>query len=165
MEHQTLDALRDKAVVLDATIALSSKKALLLRWADLLAAKPHARAGLVHGFEFGSERSAISKQEWYGNWRSPLHVAYADPALRAKGFVSGTYEEAIRFFSLTDREAHYLLCDCHYLPGATLGDVARRVRRVARGAFLLTISGIGVCFPLLVTTFAAAMLLVSHFVR
>ena len=117
----------------------------------------------MHGLEFWHERSAILKQKWRDNLRSPFHLAYADPMLRTKGFASGTYEEAIRFFSLTDREAHYILCDCHYAAGATLGNVARRVRRVARGQFPLMSSAALVGVPLLCAA-CAAIFLVSHFV-
>jgi hypothetical protein len=163
MEYQTLDAIHSKAAVLDVPPSLSSKKALLLRWADLLAVDPDAAAGLVHGFEFGRERSAILKEEWHDNSRSPFHVAYADAGLRAKGFVRGTYQEAISFFNLTNREVHYLLCDCHYAAGATRGDVARHVRRVAGRRLLVTLSDVAVGLPLLLGAFAAATLLVQHF--
>jgi hypothetical protein len=163
MEHQTLDALREKAAVLDAPRPLASKNARLLRWADLLAGESHERAGLVHGFEFGYERSVILKQEWSRNQCSPFRVAYADPALRAEGFVRGIYEEAIHFFSLTDRETHYLLCDCHYAPFATFGDVARRARRVARHPLLASIGASGILVPCLLA--GTAMLLLPYLIR
>jgi hypothetical protein len=141
MEHHALDVLRQKATVLDAPLALSSKKARLLRWADLLEHEADAKAGLVHGFEFGYQRIVILKHEWCRDRCSPFHVAFADPTLRAEGFVSGTYEEAIRFFRLTNREVHYLLCDCHYVAGATFGKVARRVQRLAVLASLRDLGG------------------------
>ena len=144
MEHQVLDVLRQRAAVLDTPLALSSKKARLLRWADLLEQQTDAEATLVHGFEFGYQRIAVLKEQWCGDHCSPFRVAFLDPALRSEGFVSGTYKEAIQFFQLSNREAHYLLCDCHYAPGATFGNIARRVRRLAvlaslrdRGAILL----------------------------
>jgi hypothetical protein len=131
MEHQALDVLRQKAAILDTPLALSSKKARLLRWAHLLEQQADAKATLVHGFEFGHQRIAILKEQWCDDHCSPFRVAFADPALRAEGFASGTYKEAIQFFQLTNREVHYLLCDCHYVPGATFGNVAQRVRRLA----------------------------------
>ena len=72
MEHQVLDVLRQRAAVLDTPLALSSKKARLLRWADLLEQQTDAKASLVYGFEFGYQRIAILKEQWCGDHCSPF---------------------------------------------------------------------------------------------
>jgi hypothetical protein len=60
---------------------------------------------------------------------SPLTIAYRDPALHEQGLAGDRVGDAMAF-----REAHYLLCDCHYNPGATPTPemMATRVRAIAR---------------------------------
>lgn len=162
-EYQTLHELRHRAAVLDEPH--SSKKTLLLRWADALSTEPFTKARLVHGFEFKDERSVILGRQWCRDARSPFSVAYADPMLRSEGFVRGTYEQAIHFFKLTNREAHYLLCDCHYPLSANFNDVARRVRRVARSPVFVTSVDVAVSLSLLLAAFTAAISLLPYLVR
>jgi hypothetical protein len=45
---------------------------------------------------------------------SPLNVAFSDPVLRNQGLKSDEYGDAVEFFDITPREAHQLLCNCHY---------------------------------------------------
>jgi hypothetical protein len=49
---------------------------------------------------------------------SPISVAFADPVLRAAGLENDSYGEAKRFFELTDRQLHKIICYCHF--GATV---------------------------------------------
>jgi hypothetical protein len=63
---------------------------------------------------------------------SPLTIAYGDPVFRAQGLASDQFGDAVRFFDLTPREAHHLLCDCHYGRAATPQMVAGRARSRAR---------------------------------
>ena len=41
-------------------------------------------------------------------------MAFNDPVLRAAGLRDDSYGEAKRFFELTDRQLHWLVCYCHY---------------------------------------------------
>jgi hypothetical protein len=41
---------------------------------------------------------------------SPISVAFADPVLRAAGLENDSYGEAKRFFKLTDRQLHKIIC-------------------------------------------------------
>lgn len=64
---------------------------------------------------------------------SPLTIAYEDLEFRAEGLASDRLGEGERFFGLTPRQAHHLLCDCHYGMGAVTPQmVARRARAMAR---------------------------------
>ena len=49
---------------------------------------------------------------------SPLTVALEDAIFRAQGLRDDTYGEAKRFFELTDRQLHEIVCHCHV--GATI---------------------------------------------
>ena len=58
---------------------------------------------------------------------SPLWVAFEDPVLRAEGLTSDTYGEAKRFFELTDRQLHNIVCYCHHGVTMTAETTARHV--------------------------------------
>ena len=60
-------------------------------------------------------------------------MAFADPVLRLQGMQSDTYGEAKRFFELSDRALHNIVCYCHV--GATMqaGRAARYVRFAIEG--------------------------------
>src|SRR5262249_31903427 len=62
---------------------------------------------------------------------SPLEIAYRDPVLRGQGLAGDRLGDGLTFFDLSQAEAHYLLCDCHY-SGMITGDmIAARARAVA----------------------------------
>ena len=61
----------------------------------------------------------------------PLTVAFQDDHLRAAGLESDRLGDAMRFFGLSDNQAHFLVCDCYYGGGAMdATQVARRIRSV-----------------------------------
>jgi len=62
---------------------------------------------------------------------SPLTIAYKDPVFRAQGLAGDRLGDAMAFFSLDDREAHHLFCDCHYRTGVSSNVIAEQVRAVA----------------------------------
>jgi hypothetical protein len=62
---------------------------------------------------------------------SPLTIAYKDPVFRAQGLAGDRLGDAMAFFSLDDREAHHLFCDCHYRTGVSSNVIADQVRAVA----------------------------------
>jgi hypothetical protein len=63
---------------------------------------------------------------------SPLTIAYQDPVFRAQGLAGDRLGEAMAFFTLDDREAHHLFCDCHYRTGVSSQVIAGQVRAVAQ---------------------------------
>jgi hypothetical protein len=62
---------------------------------------------------------------------SPLTVAFQDLEFRRQGLKSDCVGEAIVFFDISKREAHHLLCDCHYLASIAPDAIARRARSLA----------------------------------
>ena len=65
---------------------------------------------------------------------SPVGVAFKDPILRGDGLAGDTLDDAMRFFGLTINEAHWALCDCHFLgreDEAGPGMIASRLRKTA----------------------------------
>jgi hypothetical protein len=65
---------------------------------------------------------------------SPVGVAFKDPVLREAGLAGDTLDDAMRFFGLTIKEAHWALCDCHFNGRddvATPDMIAARLRKTA----------------------------------
>ena len=63
---------------------------------------------------------------------SPHTIAYKDPVFRALGLAGARLGDAMAFFSIDDREAHHLFCDCHYRTGVNSNVIASQVRAVAQ---------------------------------
>jgi hypothetical protein len=64
---------------------------------------------------------------------SPLTVAYNDPVLRAAGLNSDTLGDAMRFFELSEHQAHRVLCYCMHgrmIEGRT---AAATIRAISAG--------------------------------
>ncbi len=127
MKHQPIheiDALADVAQVQGATL---SRRERLERWADLLSCDPHRRLDALSRVEFYAEREcALLRGE-----NTPISVALADPVFRAAGLQGDTLGDARAFFELSAAEAHYLLCDCHFVGQMDGEGVAHRIRNVA----------------------------------
>ncbi len=64
--------------------------------------------------------------------QSPLWLAYQDERFREEGLASDKLGDIMNFFQLSDREAHHLLCYCHYAGRVTSKMVAERARDLAR---------------------------------
>jgi hypothetical protein len=64
---------------------------------------------------------------------SPLTVAYNDPVLRAAGLRDDTLGEAMRFFDLSEHEAHDVVCYCVHGRTVEGRAAARAVRAIAAG--------------------------------
>src|SRR5262245_45842703 len=91
-----------------------SRTERLTRWAELLQANPDRTLSTLAGTEFEpAETRAKMRSD-----RSPVSVAFEDGMLRANGLRDDSYGEAIRFFQLSDRQLHRILCHCHF--GATV---------------------------------------------
>ena len=127
MKHQPIheiDALADIAQVRGVTL---SRRERLERWADLLSRDPHRRLNALSRVEFYAERErALLRGE-----NTPISVAVADPVLSAAGLQGDTLGDAQAFFELSAAEAHYLLCDCHFVGQMDGEGVAHRIRSLA----------------------------------
>src|SRR3546814_13396884 len=79
-----------------------SRRERLERWAELLEQHPGS-VGVLHETEYQPRfvRDALRADE------SPLTVAFRDPVLRFQGLTGDTYGDAVRFFDLSDSEAHH----------------------------------------------------------
>jgi hypothetical protein len=64
---------------------------------------------------------------------SPLTVAFNDPMLRAAGLKDDSYGEAKRFFEISDRQLHCLVCSCHHGQFILADTAARCVRKMVSG--------------------------------
>ncbi len=128
MEHKTVEQLKRVAEVRDDFQAQAlTPVQKLLRWAELLEARPDRSLTTLHGteYEVGAVRDAMRSDD------SPISVAFADPVLRAAGMTDDTYGEAKRFFGISDHDLHEALCYCHYGPSIQAGTAARSVRGIA----------------------------------
>jgi hypothetical protein len=127
MKHQPIheiDALAEIAEVQGATL---SRRDRLERWADLLSRNPHRQLKALSRVEFYAERErALLRGE-----NTPISVAVGDPVLREAGLQGDTLGDAQSFFELSDAEAHYLLCDCHFVGQMDGEGVAHRIRTLA----------------------------------
>ncbi len=63
--------------------------------------------------------------------RSPLTIAFEDEGFRREGLAGDRLGDIMGFLELTDREAHHLLCYCHYASSVTSKMVAERARELA----------------------------------
>jgi hypothetical protein len=128
MRYQSVDDISAHAHVTVATRL--SREARLNRWADLLEEWGARPLKLFTRIEYQpeAERMAVRQDD------SPMTTAYADPVLREAGLAGDTFGDAVRFFELSQHEAHELLCDCHYFGKMDGSVAARRVRQLAGGA-------------------------------
>ena len=130
MEYRTLAEAREVATLHDpvpsTTIAPMSRDEKLERWAELLE-RQEVPLNSLHRIEYVTRtaRSGLRANH------SALSIAFADPVLCAQGLKDDSYGEALRFFDLTDDEAHYILCYCHCGHTSEGGHLARRVRVIA----------------------------------
>lgn len=130
MKHQTLEQLQIVAEIdQDYLRQAISRSERLERWAELLERNPDRRLSTLHQTEYQPVRSRGAMR---GDG-SPISVAFEDPVLRAAGLENDNYGEAKRFFELTDRQLHEIICYCHF--GATVSAVtaARHIRAAIAG--------------------------------
>jgi hypothetical protein len=128
MKHQALDQLRTVANVnQDHMRAPMSRRERLLRWAEVLEQFPNRHLSTLHQTEYQSEAG----REIMRADNSPITVAFKDPVLRAAGMENDTYGEAKRFFELTDRELHKVICYCHFGATVNAATAARHIRSFA----------------------------------
>jgi hypothetical protein len=127
MQHKTLEQLQQVAEIHpDRAKPAMTRSERLERWAKLLEAEPQRRLGTLSGteYQFGAVRDAMR------SGGSPISAAHDDPVLRAEGLAGDTYGDAKRFFELTDRQLHDIVCYCHHGTSMTAESAARRIRSV-----------------------------------
>jgi hypothetical protein len=114
MKHQTLDQVRTIAEISTDQAPAMSRRERLERWAQLLEREPYRPLATFYQTEYQTRdaRGLMRSAE------SPISVAFEDPVLRAEGLVDDSYDQAKRFFGLTDGQLHNIVCYCHY--GATM---------------------------------------------
>lgn len=134
MKHRTLEEIRPVAQIVNQVLAIGPDPARAIRRERLerlatLLENYNGPLRLLTRMEFLPERERMLLRDEL----SPLTVAYRDPLLRAQGLKSDRLGDAMTFFDLSSREAHYLLCDCHHDAGAvTRQMLADRTRSVAQ---------------------------------
>jgi hypothetical protein len=127
MKHQPIHEIDGLAGIAQVDGQTMSRRDRLQRWADLLSRNPHRQLKALSRVEFYAERErALLRGE-----NTPISVAVADPVLREAGLNGDTLGDAQTFFELSAAEAHYLLCDCHFLGQMDGEGVAQRIRKVA----------------------------------
>ena len=128
MKHRNMEELGAVAEVVPFNIAKMSRRERLQRWADLLDRIP----GKLNALTRIEYLPAAERHEARAD-NSPLEVAYRDPVLRDEGLAGDRLGEVMRFFDLSDRQAHRLFCDCHYHGTMTGTGLAARLRLIAQG--------------------------------
>ena len=103
-----------------------SRTERLERWMELLERNPKRRLSAFYLTEF----QATGTRDAMRAEGSALAVAFKDPYLRASGLANDSYGEAKRFFEITDRQLHRIVCYCHAGAEVRAGTTARHVRRL-----------------------------------
>jgi hypothetical protein len=124
MEHKTTEQLLQIAEVKPAPVL--TRRERLKRWAELLERDPAAKLRTLNEIEF-QPRPARPLMRADG---SPFSVAYADPVLRAAGLEGDTLGDAMRFFGMSQHEAHRVVCYCMHgrtVEGRTAANTVRAI--------------------------------------
>jgi hypothetical protein len=137
MKHTASEQLLEIAEVKPAEIL--TRRERLERWAELLERDPAIKLHTLDQIEF-QPKAARPSMRADG---SPLTVAYNDPVLRAAGLNSDTLGDAMRFFELSEYEAHRVLCYCMH--GRTVeGRAAASVVRSISAGWVVGVSPVAV---------------------
>lgn len=131
MEHRALEEIQRIAQVVPVHRAVMTRRDKLAHWATILEQADRPLKALMR-VEFlpVDERYALRGDD------TPLALAYADPTFREQGLAGDRLGEVMSFFELSHRDAHYLLCDCHFHGTMTSRSVAARVRSLLPRASL-----------------------------
>jgi hypothetical protein len=130
MKHQTIEQLQIVAEIDQAySRQAMSRSERLERWAELLERNPDRRLSTLHQTEYQPVRARGAMR---GDG-SPISVAFEDPVLRAAGLENDNYGEAKRFFELTDRQLHEIICYCHFGATVSAATAARHIRVAIAG--------------------------------
>jgi hypothetical protein len=127
MKHQPVHEIEALAQIAQVKAPTLTRRQRLQRWAEILNRDPKRRLTALLRVEF---RAAYERAQLRGD-NTPISVAAADPVLREAGLHGDTLGDAQAFFELSDAEAHYLLCDCHFVGQMNAEGVADRIQAVA----------------------------------
>lgn len=112
MDRMTLDQLSTKANISPSPskAGFLSQQQRLQRWSELLAREPDRLLNTFPQTEYmnAEVRDSMRCAD------SALTVAFEDPVLREAGLTDDTYGMARRFFDLSDRQMHWIVCYCHH---------------------------------------------------
>ena len=131
MQHKTQEQLQHVAAVYpNEPRPAMTRTQRLERWAELLDREPGRCLSTLSGTEYqlGEARDAMH------GVGSPFTVAFDDPVLRAEGLTGDSYGDAKRFFELTDRQLHNIVCYCHLGASISAEATARHVRAAINGS-------------------------------
>ena len=131
MQHKTQEQLqRVAAVYPNQARPAMTRTQRLERWAELLDLEPGRNLSTLPGTEYqrGEARDTMR------SFGSPFSVAFDDPVLRTEGLAGDSYGDAKRFFELTDRQLHNIVCYCHLGASISAEAAARHVRAAINGA-------------------------------
>ena len=124
MERKSVEELKRVAEIHGARM---SKQQRLGRWADLLERQANRILASLIEVEYLPPQERAEMQ--VGN--SALSVAFEDPVLRAEGLKSDKFGDAVKFFELSEDEAHWVVCYCHHGRQVDARTVAGVVRDLA----------------------------------
>jgi hypothetical protein len=127
MKHQPVHEIEALAEIAQVRARTLTRRERLQRWADLLNRDPQRRLTALLRVEF---RAPYERAQLRGE-NTPISLAAADPVLREAGLHGDTLGDAQAFFELSDAEAHYLLCDCHFVGQMDGEGVANRIQAVS----------------------------------
>ena len=130
MKHQTIEQLQILAEIDQAYPRQTmSRGERLERWAELLERNPDRRLSTLPQTEY---QPANARAIMRGH-DTPISIAFEDPVLRAAGLENDNYGEAKRFFELTDRQLHEIICYCHFGATVNAATAARHIRAAIAG--------------------------------
>jgi hypothetical protein len=110
-----------------AEVRQSTRQRRLTRLAEILDAHDQAVPLLTR-----MEYAPWDERPYLREDRSPLTIAFEDQGFRREGLSGDRLGNIMDFFELNDREAHHLLCYCHYSGSVTSKMVAARARELAQ---------------------------------
>lgn len=125
MKHQSIEQLQAYAAIQPVAAYFPMNRTQRLeRWALLLESAPERRLGTLPATEYATREARLSMRAS----GSPITVAFDDPVFRSLGLADDSYGEARRFFELSDRQLHDIVCYCHFGETVRATSAARRVR-------------------------------------
>ena len=127
MEHKPLSELSHVADLKPSTpVVALSKRDRLDRWAELLEREPDRVLRTLDEIEWKPKAVRLAMRAD----NSALSVAYADSLLRTEGLASDRFGDAVKFFQISEHEAHIVLCSCNGGESMRAEEAARRVRGI-----------------------------------
>jgi hypothetical protein len=128
MERVTLDQLSTKANIAPnlPKAGFLSRQQRLQRWSELLAREPDRLLNTFPQTEYMDAEVRTSMR----CANSALTVAFEDPVLREAGLTDDTYGTGKKFFELSDRHMHWILCYCHHGMSVRAGALVSVLRSI-----------------------------------